>query len=404
MTRPYRHPRPARPGHPAHRPTLRGTARALVGVLVLLHGALHLLGYVAAPGGPDLAGAEGTRFTVGPVAGYAWLATAALLVVTGFALLARRPGWWRLGAVAVVASQALVVSQWPDAWAGTVANLVLAIAVVHGWCATGSRSARARYRRGVAAALTPAAPDPCAPPSPVTEHDLAVLPPALAGYLRRTGSVGRPPVTAFRVTLRGRIRGGPGDRWMTFTGEQVSTSGPRPTRHFLLDATAAGLPVDVLHVLTDGTATMRADLLSAIPVVRGAGPSMDRGETVTLFNDLCLMAPSALVRAPVTWEALDARHVRGTYRQGGQTVRAVLAFDEAGDLVDFVSDDRLRASRDGRSFTPERWSTPVHGYARHDGRRLPSAASALWHPEEGEPFVYAEMTLVDVAELAAPGS
>ena len=61
-------------------------------------------------------------------------------------------------------------------------------------------------------------------------------------------------------------------------------------------------------------------------------------------------------------------------------------------------------TRDGRSFTPERWSTPVHGYARHDGRRLPSAASALWHPEEGEPFVYAEMTLVDVAELAAPGS
>lgn len=379
------------------RRSLRGGARAVVGVVVVLHGVVHLVGYAAAPGGPGLPGGAGPQ-TVGTVAGYAWLATAALLVATGLALLAARPRWWHLGAVALVASQALLVSQWPQAGAGTVANAVLAVAVVHGWCATGPRSARARYRRGVAAALATAPPEAGAPPASVTDGDLTGLPAAVAGYLRRTGSVGRPPVTAFRATLRGRIRSGPDDRWMTFTGEQVSTTGRHPTRHFLLDATAAGLPVDVLHVLRDGTATMRADLLSAIPVVRGAGPAMDQGETVTLFNDLCLMAPSALLGADVTWEELDARRVRGTYRQGGQTVRAVLEFDAEGDLVDFVSDDRLRASRDGRSFTAERWSTPVDGYAEQHGRRLPASASATWHPAGGAPFRYAEMTLVDVAE------
>ncbi|MEN1976435.1 DUF6544 family protein [Cellulomonas sp. P4] len=374
----------------------RSTVHLAVGALAVAHGAAHLLVLAATPGGPGLAG-DAAPPAVGSAEGLAWLATAVLLIGAGAALIADRPTWWRTGAVAVVASQVLVVSHGDARW-GTLANVVLGIAVLHGWCATGHRSARARYRRGVAAAL--AAADVRADADragAVTADDLATLPAAVARYLRRTDSVGRPPVTAVRVTLHGRIRSGPSDRWMTFTGEQVDTAGPRPTRHFLLDATAAGLPVDVLHVLTEGRATMRGDLLSVVPVLRGAGPAMDRSETVTLFNDLCLMAPSALLAAPVTWEELDARRVRGTYRQGGHSVRAVLEFDEDGDLVDFVSDDRFRATRDGRSFTRERWSTPVDGYAVHHGRRLPSAAAAMWHPSTGEPFRYAEMVLDDVA-------
>jgi hypothetical protein len=323
-------------------------------------------------------------------AGYAWLATGVLLVATGVTLLTGRAGWWRLGAVAVLASQALVVSQRADARAGTVANVLLAVAVLHGWCATGHRSARARYRRGVAEALA-AHPGTTGTRVPLTEDDLAHLPAAVAQYLRRTGSVGLPPVDRARVLLRGRIRGGPRDRWMTFTGEQVVTCGAVPTRHFLLDATAAGLPVDVLHELTAGRASMRADLLSVFPVVRGAGPQLDQSESVTLLNDLCLTMPSALVAAPITWEALAPDRVGAAFRHGGRTVRAVLVFDADGDLVDVMSDDRYRASRDGRELTAEHWSTPVREYAVQAGRRLPSAASGLWHPSAGEPFVYAEM-------------
>ena len=34
---------------------------------------------------------------------------------------------------------------------------------------------------------------------------------------------------------------------------------------------------------------------------------MDLAETVTLFNDMCLFAPAALVGAPVRWTEIDAR-------------------------------------------------------------------------------------------------
>ena len=86
---------------------------------------------------------------------------------------------------------------------------------------------------------------------------------------------------------------------MPFTGEQVNTYGPPPTRAFIIDATRSGLPVTVLHLYDHTTATMRGKLLSLATVVDAAGPEMDRSETVTVFNDLVVLAPGAIVDAPV---------------------------------------------------------------------------------------------------------
>ena len=118
--------------------------------------------------------------------------------------------------------------------------------------------------------------------------------------------------------------------------------------------------------------------------VNAAGPEMNRGETVTLFNDLCVFAPAALIDAPITWQGIDERHVRGIFTNGAHAVTAVLVFDDEGDLVDFVSDDRLRDSGDGKHFTPQRWSTPIGDYRTVGGRRLARRGEARWHAPEGE--------------------
>jgi hypothetical protein len=96
---------------------------------------------------------------------------------------------------------------------------------------------------------------------------------------------------------------------MTFTGRQFSTFGKHPLRLFHLDARMAGVPVDVLHVFDDGGATMRAKVLSLVPMVSASGADMDRAETVTMFNDLCVLTPGALVDAPVSWRPRDDRRV-----------------------------------------------------------------------------------------------
>jgi hypothetical protein len=139
---------------------------------------------------------------------------------------------------------------------------------------------------------------------------------------------------------------------------------------------------------------MRVKLLALFTVVNASGPEMDRGETVTVFNDLVVMAPAAIIDAHATWESLDALHVRGTFTDGGESVSAVLTFDAEHDLVDFVSDDRTRASADGKTFTQRRWSTPLAGHRDVDGHRVLTVGEGVWHAREPEgSFTYLEFHL-----------
>jgi hypothetical protein len=372
--------------------------RTLVAVVLVLHGLVHLLGVWPSAGGQgvELAGTT-------PATRVLWLVAALTVVAAGLGLGRGRRHWWYLGASALVASQVAIATAWPEAAAGTAANVLLALAVLHGWLAEGPRGRRERYRRHQSAVQAEAAGtahvDDMAPP--VSETDLAHLPPQVATYLRRAGVVGRPHVRAFRATLSGRIRSGPDAPWMPFVGEQVNEvdAAGQMTRWFRMDATMFGLPVDVLHVYRDGDASMSAAVCSTVRVAAAAGPEMGRCETVTVLNDLCVLAPGALVRAPIVWSPVDANRVRARFSCGAHTVEAVLVFDDAGDLVDFVSSDRARI--DGPRIDVLDWSTPVGGHAEMSAGRVPTVGSAWWHESDGA-YPYIEMRIHDV-EVLAPG-
>jgi len=365
---------------------MRTMLRWIVAVVVVLHGLIHLLGAAKGLGWADV---TQLKEPISAAMGVAWLAAAVLVVLAGVLLIIRARWWWVVGAVAVVASQTVIFTLWSDAKAGTVANIILLAAVVYGYASQGPASYRAQYRRRVDAALTEAPPN-----GVVTEADLADLTEPVATYVRRSGAVGQPRVTNFRAHIHGRIRAGTTTAWMSFTGQQVNTYGPEPSRLFFMEATMFGLPVDVLHTYVGPSATMRVKACSLVPMVNAAGPDMDQAETVTLFNDLCILAPAAIIDAPITWQTLDEHHVRGTFSNGAHTVTAELVFNDDHDLIDFISDDRTRSSRDGKSFTPQRWSTPVREYRTIDSRRVGTHGEGRWHAPkpEGE-FAYLEFNL-----------
>ncbi len=371
------------------RPTLRTSIRWVTGLLVVLHGLIHLLGTVEGFGWADVDQLDGS---ISPELGAAWLVAGALAVTAGVLLIARARRWWIVGAAAAVSSQLVLMTSWSDAKAGTVVNVVLLVAVVHGIASRGPVSARSRYRTQAAAALAASSGFAAI----VTETDLEHLPAPVAAYLRRAGSVGKPRVMNLRAHIHGRIRAGADKPWMSFVGEQVNTFGDGPRRLFFMDATMFGLPVDVLHEYHGSAATMRVRVCSLIPMVDASGPDLTRAETVTVFNDMCILAPTTLIGAPVAWTTIDDHHVRGTFTGGGHTISAELTFDDNDELVDFVSDDRFAASSDGRTFTPQRWSTPISGYADLASRRLATVGEGRWHPNGGE-YAYLEFHLDDIA-------
>lgn len=147
---------------------------------------------------------------------------------------------------------------------------------------------------------------------------------------------------------------------------------------------------------------MQVKLCSLLQMVDASGPDMDRAETVTMFNDLCVLAPAALIDAPVHWTAVDTHRVRGEFTSGAHTVAAELIFATDGSLVDFVSDDRLRAASDGRRFVRQRWSTPIGAYRTVGARHVMTAGEARWHaPGPEGNFAYLEFR-VDAIAYNAP--
>ncbi len=379
----------------ASQPTGRAVRTAIrwsIGLVVVAHGLIHLLGAVKGFGWADVAQLVEP---IGAAAGAAWLTAAILTISTGVLLLVRFRWWWVVGAAAVITSQVVILTSWSDAGAGTVANLILLLAVVYGFASQGPRSARAEFLRRSRTSLLEHRVE-----GVVAEADLERLPAPVARYLRRSGAVGQPRVTNFHAHFHGRIRSSATKPWMTFTGEQVNTYGPEPSRLFFMDATMVGLPVDVLHAFVGGSATMRVKACSLVTMVDASGADMDQAETVTVFNDLCILAPAALVDAPITWHILDDHHVEGVYTTGRHTVTAVLIFNDDHELIDFVSDDRLAGSTDGKTFIRQRWSTPISGYRDIGGRRVGTLGEGRWCPPDGE-FAYLEFALDQIAYNAA---
>lgn len=359
--------------------------RLFVG-LVIVHGLIHFMGFAKAFG---LAELPQLSQPISRTLGVAWLAAGVGLLATALLFLSASSSWWAVGFASVVLSQAVIISSWSDAKFGTGVNVIVLAGVVYGFASDGPLSFRSAYLREVRSRLA----EPVSPPR-VTEADLGPLPEPVQRYLRLTGAVGQPHVQHFKATWKGRIRATAQDPWMAFTAEQHNFPG-EPARFFSMDATRAGLPVDVFHAFQEHSATMRVRLLSVIPLVDAKGPEMDQAETVTLFNDLCLLAPGALIDPEIRWEKLDAHSVRAHYTVGANTISAVLDFNEAGELVDFVSDDRFAVSSDGTQFTRTRWSTPVGDYRSFGARRASTRGEGRWHSPEGE-FAYIELELLNL--------
>jgi hypothetical protein len=366
----------------------RVAVRVAFGIVLGVHALIHLMGFLKAF---DLARLAQLTVPIPRAMGIAWLLAAVLLLAATFSLLAAPRGFWLLAACGVTVSQIVIVASWRDARFGSVLNGVTLAWIIYGAVSWGPFGLRAEYEertsRGIASlARTPPL---------VTEEELAPLPGSVQRYLRYVGVLGQPHVGAFCARFSGRIRSGPTAPWMSFVGEQHNFMAPR-TRLFWMQATMKGLPVDALHAYDVDGARMRVKLLSLFSVVDQGGRAFTKAETVTLLNDMCIMAPATLVDAPIQWKELDARSVEATFTNGAHTVRAVLIFDDAGPLVNFWSDDRPSLAPDGVTFLPQRWSTPIGDYRSRGAVRLASRGEARYAAPDGE-YTYIEFDDLDVS-------
>jgi hypothetical protein len=355
-------------------------------IVLVVHGLIHVLGFAKAFGLADL---PQLTQPISPFLGALWLLAALLFLATAAALFAWPRGCWAIGACAIVVSMFVIVPSWADAKFGASANLVALLGVALGFMAQGPVSLRAAYERDVDRAFARVA-----LAEPISDADLAHLPAPVQRYLRGAGVVGQPRVRNFHVRMNGRIRNGRDARWMRLAAEQYNFV-EKPVRLFWLNASMFMIPVQGYHRYVGSSASMTVRAAALVPVVEVSGPEMNQGETVTMFNDMCVMAPATLIDPAIAWEPVDDRTARASFTNAGHTIRAELSFNDAGELKNFWSDDRYQTSPDGKSVKKVRWSTPLADYRSFGPVRIASGGEARWHEPSGE-YAYIELTFDDV--------
>lgn len=249
-----------------------------------------------------------------------------------------------------------------------------------------TRGLRVQYDKSVTAMQNKTGPVP----GLVTAADIRHLPKIVQKYLVVTGSVGKPRIRNMRIVWDGALRSDTQSPWMSAVMMQENFF-QEYSRDFYLTAFMKGLPVSVWHSYHDQKATMQVKIISLIPIVDLKGRELTTTETVTLFNDMCLLAPGTLIDRRISWHEIDDRQVEATFTNGEYRINALLKFNSAGELVDFVSDDRSYLGP-GNRLRRERWSTPVGEYREFEGRRVITRGEAIWHLPEGT-YTYGKFLL-----------
>jgi len=230
-------------------------------------------------------------------------------------------------------------------------------------------------------------------PEIINENDLAHLPQIIRQYLEYTGVTGKEKLFNVRIKFEGKIRSKPEGSWMTFISEQYNFF-DKPARIFYIEAFKMGIPAKGIHLYKDEKASMVIKLAGLFKVVDAKGKEMDRGETVTVFNDMCCMAPAALIDKNIQWEIIDPLTVKAGYTNGSLTIYATLIFNEKCQLVNFISNERFETS-DGKIYKNYPWSTPIKEYRDYNGIPTPSSALTIYHRPDAD-FCYGEFVLKEI--------
>jgi hypothetical protein len=354
--------------------------------LLVIHGLIHLLGFSKAFG---LAQPQLLQAAISRPMGILWLAVALLLVVSAGMVFLAGQWWWVPATFGVVVSQVLIFTTWNDAKAGTIANIILLFPIVVAALGAAPWSFRSTYNSEVATGLR----EQSQQPKLLTEADTTHLPPVVQRYLEFVGAMDKPQVLNYRLHFRGALRNGPDDKWMPMTAYQQSFVNP-PARFFLIESSMFGVPFNAFHRYVGPEATFKVRLASLLTVFDAHGAEMNKSETVTLLNDMFILAPATLIDPKIVWEELDPQTVRATWTNAGNTISAMVSFDNSGALVNFVSDDRFRTT-DGKTYEQLRWSTPMGDWRDYDGHKLPVTGEAIWALPGGE-FAYGRFELLEV--------
>ncbi|HSM92790.1 MAG TPA: DUF6544 family protein [Anaeromyxobacteraceae bacterium] len=250
---------------------------------------------------------------------------------------------------------------------------------------------RSNHRAFLADADAAIAAAPRQPDAPVTEADLASLPPPVAAHLRACGVVGARRVSVARLRHGGRFLASDALGWRPITGEYVVTTGSPAFLWYGRVQAAPFVPIVARDGFALGHGRMLVKVFGAIPIVDARGDGMDQAAFARLAAELTLV-PTALLPGPnLRWEPIDERSARAHLAVGARRASLVFRRDPGTGETSLEVE---RGRQEGDALVPRTFRARASGVLRAGGLALPRRVEGSWILPERE-LEYVDFELED---------
>lgn len=355
--------------------------KVLYAVILLIHGFIHLLGFVK---GFELAKITQLTHPISKTAGVFWLINTFLFIGVAVVFLLRKDWWWILGFLAVILSQILIFTQWQDAKFGTIANIIILIPLITGFAFWNFNAQINTETKELLA-------ENKSEQKIITEEMIQDLPSPVQRWLRYSEVIGKEQIHTVYLKQKGLMKLRPDQKeWLKAEAEQYFTI-EKPSFIWRVKTSMAGLPVLGRDLFRDGQGKMQIKLAGIVPVVNIENdPKLNISTLQRFLGEICWF-PTAALSPYIKWEPIDDYSAKATMFYGETTGSAVFYFDEKGALTKFVA-FRFKDISDPE---PKEWVAKVIETETVNGIKVPTKLEASWILEDGE-FTWYKFEICDL--------
>lgn len=340
--------------------------------IALLHGLIHLLGFVK---GFEFKEVKELTMTISKPMGLIWLSATLFFVLFAVLYLTDSKYAWIIGIIAVVISQILILYVWKDAKFGTLPNVLILLVSVFVFS---SFSFQRMIHQETTALLKQST---IKNEKIVTENDIENLPVPVQNWVRRSGAFGRPYINAGKVLQKAEIKLKPEqENWMPAKAVQYTTI-DKPGFIWSVDVKMNGLfRFAGRDKFQNGNGEMLIKMNSLFNIVKERGNKLDESTMQRYLGEM-VWFPSLALSEYIIWDAINDHTARATMTYMGTSASGTFSFNANGDVTKFSA---LRYKGNEADDKRYEWVIQTEDFDTFEGIRVPSKITATWKLEEGD--------------------
>ncbi|WP_124058656.1 DUF6544 family protein [Vaginisenegalia massiliensis] len=211
----------------------------------------------------------------------------------------------------------------------------------------------------------------------IRPEDYQNLPTLIQNYLKQSGLINQPRMDAMDVRFKHvlfKMAPKQGQMWINY---RIVSQVQDLNRLALIEGSLFGIPFNGYDYMSPDKAFMKGELANHVTLFNQTGSDLVIGERLTYLSEAFLMPP-ALLNSAIKFETLNNHQVKGTISYQDQDLSGIFSFNDQGQMVEFVTDQRPYMDAKGHVHQ-YKWKAECLDYQRdQEGRCLPTRFKASW--------------------------